>query len=204
VYHEQSLQAPEGQQTLSFQKWSMVHRPAGSEPNGFNRRRAGHGNMQLSQPRSIYGLRSISRDLVVRFFSGFRPIAPSVHGSGARAEQSAAQGKVKRYKYLVEAVGELFFPFVFFTSGAYSVSVSILLKRIRDAGEENGSSDPVGHQEKRDHYCPLLMPSWESLQPLTRGPTRWNTTSWELKRARKRRSHRAVAGEGDAGHGIGV
>ena len=83
--------------------------------------------------------------------------APSVYGSGARAEHYAAQGKIKRYKHLVEAVGELFFPLVFFTSGAYSTSVSILLKRIRDAGEENGSSDPIGHQEMRDRLAATIV-----------------------------------------------
>jgi hypothetical protein len=74
VYHEQSLQAPERQQTLPFQKWWCIARPAGSEPNGIEGGPAGHGNMQLSQPRLIYGLRGISHGLVVRIFSGFRPI----------------------------------------------------------------------------------------------------------------------------------
>jgi hypothetical protein len=59
--------------------------------------------------------------------------------------------------HLVKAVGELFFPLVFFTSGAYSSSVSILLKRIRDAGEENGSSDPVGQQEMRDRLAATIV-----------------------------------------------
>jgi hypothetical protein len=134
--------------------------------------------------------------------------APSVYGSGARAEQSAAQGKVKRYKHLVEAVGELFFPLVFFTSGAYSVSVSILLKRIRDAGEENGSSDPVGHQEMRDRLAATIV-RYNALMGVhaathQRADNMEYAKSRELKRARKRRSHRAVAGEGDAGHGIEV
>ncbi len=41
--------------------------------------------------------------------------------------------------------------------GAYSVSVSILLKRIRDAGEENGSSDPIGHREMRDRLAASIV-----------------------------------------------
>ncbi len=131
--------------------------------------------------------------------------APSVYGSGTRAEQS---GKIKWYKHLVEAVGELFFPLVFFTSGAYSESVSILLKRIRDAGEENGSSDPVGHQEMRDRLATTIF-RYNALMGVHAAThqmaTRWNTPSYgSFKRARKRRSHRAIAGEGDAGHGIGV
>ena len=134
--------------------------------------------------------------------------APSVYGSGARAEHSAAQGKIKRYKHLVEAVGELFFPLVFFTSGAYSVSVSILLKRIRDAGEENGSSDPIGHQEMRDRLAATIVRynAHMGVNAAThqRADNMEYAKSRELKRARKRRSHRAVAGEGDAGHGIGV
>ena len=132
--------------------------------------------------------------------------APSVYGSGARAEHSAAQSKIKRYKHLVEAVGELFFPLVFFTSGAYSTSVSILLKRIRDAGEENGSSDPIGHQEMRDRLAATIV-RYNALMGVHAATTQRADTmeyakSRELKRARKRRSHRAVAEEGDAGHGI--
>jgi hypothetical protein len=70
-------------------------------------------------------------------------------------------------------VVELFFPLVFFTSGAYSASVSFLLKRIRDAGEENGSSDPFGHQEMRDRLAATIV----RYNALTRGPTIWNTPS---------------------------
>jgi hypothetical protein len=132
--------------------------------------------------------------------------APSVYGSGERVERSAAQGKYKRYKQLVEAVGEVFIPLVFFTSGAYSAEVSLLLKRIRDAGQENGSSDPVGHQEMRDRLAATMV-RYNALMAV-HAATRQRADSMEyhkaqaLKRARRKRSHRAVAREGDAGHGI--
>jgi hypothetical protein len=37
------------------------------------------------------------------------------------------------------------------------MSVSILLKRIRDAGDENGSSEPVGHQEMHDRLAATIF-----------------------------------------------
>ena len=81
-------------------------------------------------------------------------------------------------------------------------------KRIRDAGEENGSSDPIGHQEMRDRLAATIV-RYNALMGVhaathQRADNMEYAKSRELKRARKRRSHRAVAGEGDAGHGIGA
>jgi hypothetical protein len=135
--------------------------------------------------------------------------APSVYKLGKRAEHSAARGKYKKYKQLVEEVGEVFVPLVFFTSGAYSLDVSILLKRIRDAGDENGSADPIGHQEMRDRLAATIVRynSLMAVHAVTRqraDAMENNKKQQELKRARERRSHRAVAGEGDAGRGISM
>ena len=68
--------------------------------------------------------------------------------------------------------------------------------------------DPVGHQEMRDRLAATIV-RYNALMGVhaathQRADTMEYAKSRELKRARKRRSHRAVAEEGDAGHGIGV
>ena len=68
--------------------------------------------------------------------------------------------------------------------------------------------DPVGHQEMRDRLAATIV-RYNALMGVyaathQRADNMEYAKSRELKRARKRRSHRAVAGEGDAGHSIGA
>ena len=74
-------------------------------------------------------------------------LTPSLLHIHVRHLTTALQSKYKKYRELVETIGEVFIPLVFFTSGAHSVDVSILLKHIRDTGDKYGASDPIGHQQ---------------------------------------------------------
>ena len=88
------------------------------------------------------------------------PSAPSVHGTGNDPTKSkahkAADGKIKRYDDMVTSVGDVFVPLAFEVSGAHTRHVDILIRRIRDAGVDNGVSVPVGAQEIRDALAVTL------------------------------------------------
>ena len=82
------------------------------------------------------------------------PSAPSKQGTGANQRKDeahkAAAAKIRQYADLVAAVGDVFVPLAFEVSGAHTRHVDILIKRIRDAGEDNGVSVPMKAREIRD------------------------------------------------------
>ncbi len=83
----------------------------------------------------------------------------TVYSSGARAEHSAAQGKIKRYKHLVEAVGELFFPLGFFHFGRVLCERLYLIEAHSGRGQRKWVLGPYWASRHAGspggHYCPL-------------------------------------------------
>jgi hypothetical protein len=121
--------------------------------------------------------------------------APSKSGAGgpAQAAERAANVKINKYSELVATAGNLFIPMAFETSGTYTRQVSILLKRMRDAGVENGAPYPIGQREMRDRLAAIIARYNALVYIRACNRQRADSVEYALHQAEKRRRRRRSA-----------
>ena len=81
----------------------------------------------------------------------------------------------------------------FETSGTYTRQVSILLKRMRDAGVENGAPYPIGQREMRDRLAAIIARYNALVYIRACNRQRADSVEYALHQAEKRRRRRRSA-----------